>query len=347
MDINERQALYFLQPYEVEVRGEPMPVPEPGQVLVRTAVSAISPGTEMLFYRGQVPPDMAVDSSIEELKNTVSYPLKYGYAAVGRVISVGQGVDSHWLGQMVFLFHPHESHFITAVANLHPLPQGLPAETAVFLPLMETAVSFLMDGQPLIGEQVALLGQGIVGLLTTALLAQYPLACLVTFDHFPLRRRWSRRLGAHGALDPGAADTPEQLQSYFGKNQPYAGADLVYELTGNPQALDEAIALVGYDGRVLIGSWYGQKQAPLALGGRFHRNHVRLISSQVSSIAPRWRGRFDQARRLQITWSQLKRHQPEKLITHRFPLAQAAQAYQLLEQSPGSAVQIIFTYEDE
>lgn len=345
--MKERQALYFLEPYKVAVCKEPLPIPQPGQVLVKTAVTAISPGTEMLFYRGQVPQGMVVDSTITELQNSISYPLKYGYAAVGQVISLGPGVDANWLGQNVFAFHSHESHFITTVANLHRLPDELPLETAVLLPFMETAVSFLMDGQPLIGEQVAILGQGIVGLLTTALLADYPLASLVTLDRFALRRNWSRRLGANAALDPAAADTQEQLQTYFGVNRPYAGADLVYELTGNPQALDQAIAMAGYDGRVLIGSWYGQKQASLNLGGRFHRDHIQLVSSQVSRIAPRWRGRFDHARRLQIAWTMLARHQPQKLITHHFSLAQAAQAYQLLDQTPELAVQIIFTYEDE
>jgi 2-desacetyl-2-hydroxyethyl bacteriochlorophyllide A dehydrogenase len=342
--MTQREVLYFQEPYKVEVRVEALPVPGPDQVLVETAVSAISPGTEMLFYRGQVPPGMAVDSGIAALQNDLSYPLQYGYASVGRVISLGQGVDSHWLGRMVFLFHPHESHFVTAASNLYPLPKDLPAKTAVFLPLMETAVSFLMDGRPMIGERVVVLGQGIVGLLTTTLLAQYPLATLVTLDHFPLRRRWSHQLGAHAALDPGALETAEELKTIFGDERPYLGADLVYELTGNPHALNQAIDLAGYEGRILIGSWYGQKQAPLDLGDRFHRNHLRLISSQVSSIAPRWRGRFDQARRLQTAWSMLARHRPEKLITHRFPLAQAGLAYDLLDQTPESAVQIIFTY---
>ena len=60
---------------------------------------------------------------------------------------------------------------------------------------METAVSFVMDGQPMIGEQVAVFGQGIVGLLTTSLLAQLPLASLVTLDAYRLRRDWSRAQG--------------------------------------------------------------------------------------------------------------------------------------------------------
>jgi len=345
--MKERQALYFWEPYKVAVQKEPLPKPRSDQVLVKTTVSAISPGTEMLFYRGQVPPDMAVDSTISELQNSVGYPLKYGYAAVGRVISLGEDVHASWQGQKVFAFHPHESHFVTEVTNLHRLPENLSLETAVLLPFMETAVSFLMDGQPMIGEQIAILGQGIVGLLTTALLADFPLSSLVTADHFGLRREWSRRVGAHAALDPAVADMQEQMRAYFGERQPYLGFDLVYELTGDPQALHQAISLAGYDGRVLIGSWYGQKQASLNLGGRFHRDHIKLISSQVSSIAPRWRGRFDHTRRMQIAWMMLAGYQPQKLITHHFPLAHADQAYQLLDQTPESTIQVIFTYEDE
>jgi threonine dehydrogenase-like Zn-dependent dehydrogenase len=71
---------------------------------------------------------------------------------------------------------------------------------------------------------------------------------------------------------------------------------------------------------------------------------MRLISSQVSHIAPRWRGRFDQERRMLTAWSMLEKHSPARLITHRFPLSEAAQAYDLLDKNPGSAVQVIFTF---
>ena len=342
-----RHSLYFVAPYEVAVEQEPVPAPGPGEVLVRAVVSAISPGTEMLFYRDQVPPEMVVDETISALGGTFAYPLKYGYAVVGRVIALGQDVENSWLGRMVFVFHPHESHFVTAVNNLHSVPLGVTPETAVLLPLMETAVSFLMDGQPMIGERVALFGQGIVGLLTTSLLADYPLASLVTLDRFPLRREWSLRLGAQAALDPGAADVVHQLSAALQGEGKYEGADLVFEISGDPQALDRAIAITGYDGRLVIGSWYGQKRAALELGGCFHRSQMRLISSQVSNIAPRWRGRFDQARRLNLAWSMLSKHAPGKLITHRFAIGDAAQAYRLLDQHPESTVQIVITYDND
>ena len=344
--MKRRQSLFFMAPFEVDVCQEPIPAPGYGDVLVQAEVSAISPGTEMLFYRDQVPADLPVDATIGELGGAFSYPLKYGYAVVGRVQALGPGVDDRWLDRRVFVFHPHESHFVTAVTNLHPVPEELSPESAVFLPLMETAVSFLMDGQPMIGERVVLFGQGIVGLLTTAMLAAYPLANLVTLDPFPLRRQWSRRLGAKIILDPGAVDAPDQLRAHLSDEGSYQGADLLFELSGNPEALDQAITTAGYDGRVLIGSWYGKKKASLNLGSRFHRSNVRLISSQVSFIAPRWRGRFTQARRLAIAWSMLAKHDPARMITHRFPISQAHQAYRLLDQDPGSTVQVLLTYDE-
>jgi alcohol dehydrogenase len=122
------------------------------------------------------------------------------------------------------------------------------------------------------------------------------------------------------------------------------GADLALELSGNPAALDQAIRAVGYGGRVLIGSWYGTKSATLNLGGAFHRNHVQLISSQVSTLAPRWRGRWDKARRFDVAWRMLARHNPAQLITHRFPIKQAADAYRLLDQAGHETVQVVLTY---
>lgn len=337
-------SLFFVEPYKIELRQSDLIQPGAGEVLVQTVASAISSGTEMLLYRGQMPMGLAVDETIEALGGEFQYPLQYGYAAVGRVTALGNGVAADWADRLVFAFNPHETHFAARPEQLLPAPAGMSPETAVFLPNMETAVSFLMDGRPLIGEQVAVFGQGIVGLLTTALLAQLPLASLVTLDRYLLRRQWSARLGAAAALDP--ADGLDAVKRALQGERPYAGADLTYELSGHPAALDQAIAVTGYNGRILVGSWYGQKRAELNLGGHFHRSHIQIISSQVSHIAPRWNGRWTKSRRLQTAWHMLARIQPERLITHRFPIAQAAQAYQLLDQSPQQAIQVVLTYEE-
>ena len=91
----KRRSLYFTGARSVEVIEEPIPLVARDEVLVQTKVSAISAGTELLFYRGQVPSSMSVDAQIEGLAGrSARFPLKYGYAAVGQVVDVGPDVDS-------------------------------------------------------------------------------------------------------------------------------------------------------------------------------------------------------------------------------------------------------------
>jgi len=339
-----RLALYFLGPRQVSVREEPLSPPVPGQVQVQTILSAVSPGTELLIYRGQAPIGQPVDEAIAALLGTFDFPLKYGYSVVGRVIAIGSEVDASWEGKLVFALHPHESHFTASPAELMPLPDNITVEDAVFLANMETAINFVMDGRPLMGEQVTVFGQGIVGLLTVALLAQFPLASLITLDCHPLRRHTSLGLGAHASLDPMAPDAVGQTRSLLQGACPYPGADLTYELSGAPAALDQAIAVTGFNGRVVLGSWYGQKRVDLDLGGRFHRSRIHLISSQVSTLAPEFTGCWSKARRFQVAWQMLHKVKPSHCISHRFPITQAREAYRLLDESPGEAIQVVLTY---
>ncbi len=337
--MQKQQSLYFLGPRQVGVQSQNLQPPGRGQVTVRTRFSAISPGTEMLVYRDQVPKSLALDANIAALSGSSRHPFKYGYAAVGEIIAIGEEVSEDWLGARVFAFNPHEAYFNTTHTALIPLPEALTLEDAVFLPNMETALNLVMDGRPLIGERVAVLGQGIVGLLTTALLARFPLSDLVTFDHYANRRETSVNLGAR-------AYHPDEIDSVIADWLPHSptGADLIFELSGSPEALNTAIALSGYGSRIVIGSWYGQKQTPLDLGGTFHRNRVEMISSQVSTIAPALQGRWNKTRRFQAALQNLSQLTPARFITHRFPLEEAPQAYRLLDKNPGQAIQVIFEY---
>jgi 2-desacetyl-2-hydroxyethyl bacteriochlorophyllide A dehydrogenase len=343
----KRLAVYFSAPQQISLREEEVPPPAAGQVLVQTLVSAISPGTELLIYRGHFPTDIPVDETIPALDGAFDFPLKYGYAAVGRVIEVGPDVPPAWEGQLVFAFQPHQSHFLAAPDDLLPVPSNISPDEAALLPNMETAVNFLLDGQPLIGERVAVFGQGIVGLLTTALLSRYPLNSLVTLDRYPLRREKSLALGALSSLDPTEPDALDNIRAVLKADTLYAGADLTYELSGNPAALDQALDSTAFDGRIVIGSWYGQKEAKLNLGGRFHRSRIQLISSQVSSLTPSLHGRWTKTRRLNVAWRMIRQVKPEQLITHRFPIYQADQAYALLDKHPAEAIQVLLTYNSE
>jgi len=341
------RAVYFDSPRRVSVREEELADLAPGRVLVRTTVSGISAGTELLFYRGEAPADLPVDETIPSLAGELKYPLKYGYCAVGRVIEVGEEVSPDWKGRGVLALNPHESHFSISPEELTILPEEMPPEDAVFLPNMDTAVNLLLDGEATIGEKVLVFGQGVVGLLITANLARIPLTRLITLDSYALRREKSRALGADESLDPGTPDLQKRLRGLFGASNVNDGADLVFELSGNPQALDQAIAACGFGGRVVIGSWYGQKKVELNLGGRFHRSRIRLVSSQVSTIDPRWTGRWDKNRRMQAALRMIEEMRPSSLITHRFPVDRAAEAYRLLDRTPQEAIQIVLTYHDQ
>lgn len=337
----KRRSVYFTAPGEAAVAEEEVPALAPGEVLVETLVSAISPGTEMLFYRGQLPAGVAVDTSIASLSGGLSYPLKYGYACVGRVIGLGAGVADEWRGRLVFAFHPHESHFCAPITSLLPVPPGVEAERAALLPNAETAVNLVMDGAPLVGERVVVFGLGIVGLLTTALLARFPLAGLYAVDPLAARRDLAARLGATQTFDPAEM---ESLAAVLAESN---GADLIFELSGQPAALDQAVQMAGFGARIVVGSWYGNKRASLDLGEHFHRNRLQIVSSQVSTLAPHLTGRWTKARRMQSGWRFLADLPVERLITQRFPVEEAADAYQLIDQQPGQTVQVILQYQNK
>jgi len=334
------RTLTFMDPGEVEVRDQVLPPPTPGQARVAVRLSGISSGSELLVYRGQAPADLAADETLASLPGTLAFPLAYGYAAVGVVDDVGTSGDREWIGRRVFAFQPHASHFVADLADLHPIPDGVADDDAVFLANAETAVSLLHDGAPLAGERIAVWGQGIVGLLTASLLARLPLGRLVTIDRYAMRRRVSLALGVSAALNPAQSDYSAALRAALGED----GADLTYELSGNPAALDAALESTGYSGRVVLGSWYGTRPVSLDLGGAFHRSRIRILASQVSHLDPALTGRWTKARRLAFAWEWLARQRPSGWITHRFELVRAAEAYALLDNHPDQTLQVVLTY---
>jgi len=342
----KRKTIFFTAPRQVELREESLPALGADDVLVETVCSALSAGTEMLVYRGRFPQDLETDSAIAALRGAFAYPLAYGYACVGIVKETGAGVEKSWRDKMVFAFQPHTSRFIINPNSLILIPDSLPAESAPFLPNMETAINFMQDGAPIIGERVAVFGQGMVGLLTAALLREFPLETLVTVDPIKLRRDVfngadiKSGLKNFVSLDPTAADFRARLA-----DSAPDGFDLVYELSGNPHTLNDAIAVTRFSGRVVIGSWYGNKRAEVDLGGAFHRSRIRLISSQVSTIAPELSARWDKSRRFNVAFDALARIQPQKWVTHRYPLDQAQTAYRLLDENPHEAIQIMFEHQ--
>jgi 2-desacetyl-2-hydroxyethyl bacteriochlorophyllide A dehydrogenase len=335
----KRKSLLFTAPFKVEVREVELADPQPGEVQVRTLCSAISAGTELMIYRGEAPADMDADSAIPALGGKLSYPLKYGYSAVGEVTVLGEGVRKEWRQRRVFAFNPHESAFNARFEDLQALPDDVQIDDAAFLANAETAVNLVLDGSPRLGERVVVLGQGVVGLLLTAVIARHPLENLISFDNYSARRDFSSKFGAQQSFDSSKPGSPDDALAILGPRR----ADLVYELSGQPEALDLAMKLVGEEGRIVVGSWYGNKRAPVDLGSHFHRGRIKLISSQVSHIDPALTGRWDRARRFEQAWKWLAEIKPGQLVTHRFAITEAANAYAQMIEKPAETLGVLLT----
>ena len=110
-------------------------------MLVETEYSGVSAGTELLAYRGQLDPEMAVDATIGALGGTFRYPFQYGYSCVGRV---AESRSELAVGELVFAFHPHQDRFVVPASAVVPLPP-LDARVATLLPFVETALQLTLD----------------------------------------------------------------------------------------------------------------------------------------------------------------------------------------------------------
>lgn len=334
----DARTLYFSAPGTVEIRTEPLGPPDPDELVVETVASGISPGSELLVYRDEFPADMAVDATIDALDGEFEYPLPYGYAAVGEVTDTGANVEGRWVGRRVFAFAPHADRFRAVPEDVVPLPDGVTAEEATLLPAMETATNLALDGRPRVGERVVVFGAGPVGLCTTHVLAGFPLDRLVVVEPIAERRRLAETLGADRTVPP-----TETEATFAGRDAD--GADLAYELSGKPSTLDAAIDAVGYGGRIVVGSWYGSKRSPVGLGGSFHRDRIRIESSQVSTIDPSLRGRWDRARRFDVAFDHLRALDATTTLTERVPFTEAAGAYSRLDRGAIDAPHVVLTYQ--
>ena len=356
-------------PRSVTVAPPPPPDSSPvgaGMARVHTLFSAVSAGTELLAYKGAMPSDIPADATFAHAAAAFVYPSTVGYCNVGRVEEVGPptgamravspgagatggGVDSTGVagdpghasvsvGDLVFAFQPHVYTYTAPVTDLQRLPPGVSPVHATMLPTVETALSLLMDGAPLLGDVIAVVGQGTVGLLTAAVCRlAYPLCPLLTVEAEPHRRAAS----AAWVRPTGAVGTPaEALVAAAGRR-----ADVVIEVTGAGGGLDAAVELAADSGRVVLGSWYGAGPLVLrGLGGRFHRSHVTLVASQVSSLPATLDGRWSKGRRLGLAWAVLGRLDWTGFAVETAYVADAPRVYERLAMGGGVVGQVVLAY---
>jgi 2-desacetyl-2-hydroxyethyl bacteriochlorophyllide A dehydrogenase len=291
----------------------------------------------MLVYRGQVSPSLSLD--LPTLAGSFAFPIKYGYASVGRVVDVGSMVTSLRVGDLTFCHHPHQTEYVVEASRLSRLSSDLDPDDGIFLANVETAVNVALDAHPHFGDRVAIFGQGVVGLIVAQLMRRSGASLVIAVDPLASRRDVARRVGADHALPPddGVVSAIHDLTDGL-------GVDLAIEASGNPGALNAAIDSVTPGGTIVVCSWYGTKTVPVNLGGSFHRGRIRIISSQVGAIDGALQPRWSLGRRMTVARDLLGTLNLKPLISHRFALESAADAYDLIERCPADALQVTFSY---
>ena len=340
--VGERSAIsvWFTSPRTVELRASSVAVPARGEVRIQTLFSGISHGSEMTVYRGDVPASLSLDATLPTLQGTFEFPVKYGYASVGRVIDFGADVTGVLEGDLVFAFNPHETCYTVPAGVVIKLPRELNPRIGIFTANVETALNALLDATPRLGERVLVIGQGVVGLLITQLVRRAGASLVITSDLHESRRQLSQLAGADVTLDPSTERITERVHALTGG----VGADVVIEASGEPRVLDEAIGAAAQEGRVVIVSWYGTKRADLGLGSDFHRKRLMLKSSQVSNLDPSLAPRWTIARRRELAVGYLSELLLDKLITRVLPFERAAEAYRIIDEQPGEVIQVALDY---
>jgi 2-desacetyl-2-hydroxyethyl bacteriochlorophyllide A dehydrogenase len=327
------RAVHFVAPRRVELAEVELPDPSEGQLLVATEWSGISSGTELLAWRGEVDPDLPLDETLGALAGTFTYPFRYGYSAVGRVVRPAGPFRE---GQRVFAFHPHQDRFLADATDAVAVA-GLDPRAATLYPLVETALQVCLDAAPRLGETAVVVGLGAVGILVAALLARTG-AHVLGSEPEPARRAAAEAFGVR-ALD--RHDVPEVVAAETRGR----GADLVVEASGNPAALAPCLRLLAHEGTALVCSWYGTKPVPLPLGADFHRRRLTLRSTQVSTLPAALGARWDRRRRAELAWRLARELPLSALATHDFPFERAAEAYACADRKDGGLIQAALRYQ--
>lgn len=346
------EVLVFTEPRRIDfevIEDRPLQTKE---VRVRTLYSGISAGTEMTAYRGSNP----YLSKQWDAKNRLflpsespsqPYPLSgWGYEEVGEVIEVSSDVTTLQVGGIVYGTWGHRTHHILPeeYANQRIKPDGLDPILAIYSHLGPIALNGILDANIHLGETVAVFGLGVLGQLI-AQLARLSGARVFGVDRIEKRLALAKELGAieygFNAQEGSAAEQIKEMTN--GR-----GADVTIEVSGSAQALHEAIRVTAYSARVVtLGFFQGEAQG-ISLGEEFHHNRISLVCSQISNVDPALSYRWDRLRLIHTIMDLQTKGSLNlrPVITHVIPFRQAAQGFQILDETPEQALQVVLDFSE-
>jgi 2-desacetyl-2-hydroxyethyl bacteriochlorophyllide A dehydrogenase len=341
--------IVIAEPRTIELCEIEVPEPGPGQVLLRILYSGISHGTEMNWYRGDVPQQGKTlrDGLFEDDPDAEPpYPSRQGYEEVGEVVRVGDGVDDVRHGERYAVTVGHRQY---AVVNrdapyFHRLPDDFDPKSGIFLALAGVSLDSYLSSRIRLGESAVIFGQGVVGLLLTHLCRLAGVEPIIAVDPIPGRREEAVGAGAHHAFSPDEPDLARTIRTITrGK-----GVDVAFEMSGSYRALHEAFRVTANPyGLVLAGGFFSGEGRGLSLGAEFHHSshgaggamRMQAIDQRLESETAQWglRRVLDHVWKL-ITDGSLP---VADYITHVMPGTQAADAFHLVDETPEKCLKVV------
>jgi threonine dehydrogenase-like Zn-dependent dehydrogenase len=304
------RAVVVTGPYQVAIRDEGTPALRDGCFRVETMFSGISAGTELSYVKGTNPYlsagwDAALGLFTAGAPAT-PYPVsRLGYMEVGRVTDTRTAAVGE--GTLVAMAYGHRTAYVAdpLADRVVPLPPDIDPVLGIYAAHMGpicangllhaaadlhgTDVRHLGDGVR--GRRVAVLGAGVVGLLTALFARHCDAASVVVVDPTPQRRDVANALDLD-TLDPAADDPAVILKTRWRHAPDDRGADVVFQCRGRPAALHQALRLLRPQGTIMDLAFYQGGAEALRLGEEFHHNGLSLRCAQIGRVprglAPVW-----------------------------------------------------------
>jgi len=286
-------------------------------VVVNALRSAVSVGTELRVYRG-IPVDLAGRFLHESVP--LAWPAPNGYSLMGEVVEVGSAVRNVVPGHRVFAGAAHQSQAVVPAAQISVLPDGVSLDAAAFLNILEVGHIAIRRGNPAPGSNVAVVGQGIIGLCITAWCRAFGCRVAVV-DPDAGRQAIARRLGADLAVSPHDPDQLSELVEFFD-----GGADVVLEATGRWAAIETALHVARQDAGVVVVSRHTETPAFNPVGHPFLGKRLNLMTSYgYPQDGNRWDRRRSRTLALEMLAS--GRLSIDAAITDRLPASELPTLY--------------------
>jgi 2-desacetyl-2-hydroxyethyl bacteriochlorophyllide A dehydrogenase len=272
-----RQAV-IIEPFKTQVREVELPDPSANQILVATAVSGVSPGTELAVYTGTH--QWLLDPSLPDWK----FPFRSGYSAAGTVVAVGSNITGWQAGDRVSYPGNHASAELLTIGHergrLWKLPSGLDFEKAALACILRYGMGASIRAGITLGRSAAVLGLGMIGQASLRCLLAAGANPVVGIDSVKMRREAALAAGADLALDPTSPNLKQQLADFLGTR----GAEIVADATGVPDAIPTAMSLACDAGQVVVVGSPRGKAKDVNFYDDLHRRYIEVTGAHGNML---------------------------------------------------------------